>query len=149
MQKTLTLIFILLVNFSYSQNSIIKGIILDKNTNDSLPYVSIGVLNKGIGTLSKSNGSFSLDTKNIQETDTVKFSSIGYKSLIFNAKTLKKILNNNPNLKMEENIENLDEVIIISKKDWKEKTLGSETKSTSMTMGFSSNLGSELGRKIN
>jgi len=149
MQKTLTLIFILLVNFSYSQNSIIKGIILDKNTNDSLPYVSIGILNKGIGTVSKSNGSFSLDTKNIQETDTVKFSFLGYKPLIFNIKTLKKILNNNPNLKMEENIENLDEVIIISKKDWKEKTLGSETKSTSMTMGFSSNLGSELGRKIN
>lgn len=50
---------------------------------------------------------------------------------------------------MEENIEELDEVIIMSKKEWKKKTLGSETNSTSMTMGFSSSLGGELGRRIN
>lgn len=149
MQKKLTLIFMLLAVFSYSQSSIIKGRLLDKNTNDSLPYVSIGILKKGIGTVSKSNGSFSLDMKNALDIDTVKFSSLGYKPLIFKIKTLKKILNSNPNIKMEESIENLDEVIIMSKKKWKEKILGSETKSTSVTMGFSSNLGSELGRKIN
>ncbi|CAM1370614.1 Outer membrane protein with a CnaB-type/M14 peptidase domain [Tenacibaculum litopenaei] len=149
MQNTITLIFILLLKIGYSQNSIINGVLLDKNTNESLSYVNIGVLKKGIGTVSKSNGSFSLNIKHIQETDTVKFSALGYKPLIFSVKNLVEKLNNNPNLKMEENIEVLDEVIIVSKKEWKEKTLGSETKSTSMTMGFSSNLGSELGRRIN
>lgn len=48
MQKKLTLIFMLLAVFSYSQSSIIKGRLLDKNTNDSLPYVSIGILKKGL-----------------------------------------------------------------------------------------------------
>ena len=121
MQKKLTLIFMLLAVFSYSQSSIIKGRLLDKNTNDSLPYVSIGILKKGIGTVSKSNGSFSLDMKNALDIDTVKFSSLGYKPLIFKIKTLKKILNSNPNIKMEESIENLDEVIIMSKKNGKKK----------------------------
>jgi len=49
---------------------------------------------------------------------------LGYKPLIFKIKTLKKILNSNPNIKMEESIENLDEVIIMSKKKMERKNTG-------------------------
>lgn len=148
-KKTLTLLLIFFVTFCYSQNTVIKGYIIDAKTNDSIPYVNIGVLKKGIGTVSEFNGSFTLDTKHAIDNDTIKFSSLGYKPRIFTKKSLKEILQTNPNIKLEESVEALDEVLVISKKKWKKKTLGSETESTSMTMGFSPSLGSELGRRIN
>ena len=41
MQKKLTLIFMLLAVFSYSQSSIIKGRLLDKNTNAEIIKIDI------------------------------------------------------------------------------------------------------------
>jgi hypothetical protein len=69
--------------------------------------------------------------------------------LTFTVKSLNEILKESTNLKLEAQVENLNEVVVTSKKKYKIKTLGSETESSSVSMGFSSNLGGELGRRIN
>jgi len=56
----------------------ISGAIRDAQTKQGIPYVNIGVLHKGIGTVSDENGLFSLNLENALPTDTLVFSRIGY-----------------------------------------------------------------------
>ena len=49
------------VNHEISSDLILIGEVKDINTNETLPYVNIGVLNKEIGTVSNKNGDFELN----------------------------------------------------------------------------------------
>ncbi|MDH7444956.1 carboxypeptidase-like regulatory domain-containing protein [Aquimarina sp. 2201CG14-23] len=150
-KKRNTIFYILAIlcasSFSFSQTSPLKGLVVDANTNQPFSYANINVPNKNIGCITKADGSFVLDPKNAQENDSIVFSYIGYESKSFTLKSLKKFLNSNTAIGLQENIEELDETVIISKTRWKIKTLGSQTTS-SLGYGFSADVGSELGRKI-
>jgi hypothetical protein len=58
----------------------IKGKIVQQENNQPLPYVSIGVLNKSLGTLTDTLGNFSFQVGRENLTDTLKISLIGYLS---------------------------------------------------------------------
>lgn len=60
-----------------------KGIIYDSKTNETLPYVNIGILNKGVGTVSNELGVFHLELNPEDYTtmDTLLISSMGYKTI--------------------------------------------------------------------
>ena len=78
----------------------------------------------------------------------MKFSSIGYKPLTFKASNFKNINGNNPIIQLEEEITELQEVVVSSRK-LKEKILGNKTTSKKISTGFTSNnLGNEIGIKI-
>jgi len=78
MKKLFTIFFILITGFLYSQTSeqiYFSGTIKDYNKK-VLPYVNIVIKNKHKGTISDEKGYFAFF---VNKTDTIIFSSIGYK----------------------------------------------------------------------
>jgi len=145
--RKIILLLLLLSSAAYSQE-IYKGNIIDKNSKETLPYINIGVIGKNIGTVSNDMGDFQIELNEKYDNDTLKFSSIGYKSLIFEVSNFKKIILNNPSVQLEEAITELKEVVVSSRK-LKEKILGNKTTSKKIRLGFTSNnLGNEIGIKI-
>jgi hypothetical protein len=59
-----------------------KGLILDNKTKEPLSYVNIGIVDKGIGTVSDEDGIFhlNLDRESLLEDDIILFSSLGYQT---------------------------------------------------------------------
>lgn len=126
----------------------IVGIIIDNENNKPLSYVNIGILNKETGTVTDTNGKFSLYLKEEFANDTIKISSIGYKPVKILVKDITQ--KKQPvSIKLDEQISELDEVVI-STKAFKKKKLGNETESKFMSTGFGyDQLGAEMGVKIN
>ncbi len=125
-----------------------SGLILDKKTNQPLPYVNIGILNREIGTVSNSNGKFSLELKEEFKNDTIRISSISFKPVEILIRNI--IQKTEPTIyKLEEDISELNEVVITAK-SFKKRTLGNTTESKFVSTGFSyDQLGAEMGVKIN
>jgi CarboxypepD_reg-like domain len=87
MKYFMAILFLVIVSHikSYAQSStekeiLFKGIIFDKETNASLAYVSIGLQNKPIGTISDSNGHYSFHVLQENLDDTVLISIVGYEN---------------------------------------------------------------------
>jgi len=68
-----------LVAIANGQN--LKGIVVNSETNEPIPYANIGILNKNIGTVTNDDGSFVLDISKLSTKDTIRISYIGYKTL--------------------------------------------------------------------
>ncbi len=65
---------------NYAQHEI-KGVVYSSDTKDVIPYISLGIEGKATGTVSNSAGEFILKiSENISSTDSVTFSSIGFKT---------------------------------------------------------------------
>jgi hypothetical protein len=58
----------------------IKGSVLDLDKQTALPYTSIYILHKNIGLISNENGNFSINSSDLDKTDTLCFQYIGYKN---------------------------------------------------------------------
>ncbi len=74
--KAPILFFLLTSNIIKAQ--FISGKVLDASTQQPLPYVNIGVLNKNLGTVSDEYGGFSLKLNPELLLDTLRFSMIGF-----------------------------------------------------------------------
>lgn len=59
----------------------IAGWVLNKNNNEPLEFVNIGIINKNIGTISYENGVFELEIPVQHANENLTFSMIGYKVL--------------------------------------------------------------------
>lgn len=79
----LTILLILDGKVAHSQSSIINGIVTEERTNLPVLYVSIGIKNKPIGTVSDALGRYSLtyNRTDIANSDSIIFSAVGYRSL--------------------------------------------------------------------
>jgi hypothetical protein len=108
----ITLVFF---NFTFGQNTLLKGKITDKETNTSLPFVTIEIKNLKTGTTSNENGVFKIEVNSQNKNrDTIEFSYLGYKKVKF---SIEDILNLNDKLiLMESTPMILNEVLIIPKK---------------------------------
>jgi hypothetical protein len=70
-------ILLLLIHFGISgQKTTIRGVVLDSETNEPIPYVNIGFQHSLVGTISETDGSFFLSTT--RASDTLLVSSVGY-----------------------------------------------------------------------
>lgn len=115
--------------------------VVDSKTNAGIPFVNIGVLHKGIGTVSNEEGFFSLDFTGAIITDTVKFSCIGYDDLIFSVEDLQHRTTPVP-LRQKQTV--LPSVVV-KPQYLKKLELGVRSETDIVTGGFTSNdLGSEL-----
>lgn len=95
---------------SFSQDKTINGEIKDAETKSYLQYANIGISNKNAGTVSNSNGKFSLKlNESINENDLVSFSYVGYQTKTIAISKLNS-LNNVIELEPEKN--QLDEVVV-------------------------------------
>ncbi|WP_340152927.1 carboxypeptidase-like regulatory domain-containing protein [uncultured Marivirga sp.] len=140
-----SLLFILSFSTPAVSQNIYSGIIKDKTTEEPLPYVNIGIVKKGVGTVSTFEGKFSLELNESYATDTLRISSIGYEAKNIVVKDFKKILQGKSILYLSPEITELDEVVVTNRR-LKKKVLGNKTTSKSIVAGFSSNkLGNEVG----
>lgn len=89
--KQLFILFCL-IQFTYAQTTV-KGRVFDKTTNEAIPFASIGIKGKTVGTVSDENGSFEITLKNILDTDSLKISAIGYKSITYSVQKAKDFTN--------------------------------------------------------
>jgi len=153
MKYSFYIIFAFLFNFGFvtSQGIVIKGNISD-SLNTPIEYSSIGVLNRDVGTVSDKAGDFILKIKESMIKDTLRISCVGYKPIEL---LIKEILKNQHSLSinLENFIEELDEVILTSKKT-KTYESGKLRIKTKVKVIFSKTelenkkLGTEIGRKF-
>ena len=100
---------ILAQNNSYLDTTpILSGNIIDQN-NTPLPYVNIISLNTGKGTISNTDGDFSINIHPLNDTNIIRFQCIGYTTKEYKIKDLRQ----SPSILLSENIYSLDEVLIL------------------------------------
>jgi hypothetical protein len=112
MKKLLAIIFLLISNFGFSQ---IKAVIFDKETKEKISYVNIWIENENIGTTSNANGEFIIENS---EGEILILSSLGYETMKINLKKVPSKI-----FLLPKSYE-LDEVIVSTKKENKEKVIG-------------------------
>ncbi|MBK7554135.1 MAG: carboxypeptidase-like regulatory domain-containing protein [Flavobacteriales bacterium] len=74
---------LLLLPIGLSAQTTITGRVLDANTREPMPYVSIGIVGADRGTLSNEEGTFSMAADTLRST--LQFSTIGYKTRVIGA----------------------------------------------------------------
>ena len=151
--KTKTLVIALSILYSLTTFSQVTfhGKVIGQKTKESLPYVNIGIVGKNIGTVSNINGEFTINLPNSYNSDTLRFSMIGYKSQSYEVRKFKNKFINHQELiiHLEQSMVALKEVVIIDKKKWKTKILGNVNETDNVVSGFySEKLGTEVGTII-
>lgn len=132
------------LNEPRANTTLLKGTIVDEETENQIPFVNIAVLNKDISTVTGEVGQFELKV-NTNINDTVRISMIGYKPKLITISDLQ--INNN--IKLRKDVKQLKEVIVTAKK-LKTKVIGNKTTSKFLSTGFfPGQLGAEIGIKIN
>ncbi len=86
-----------------------KGQILDKQTQKPLPYVTVGIVEKNIGTVSNYDGFFALKIPSSFSNTTIIISHLGYKSQQI---PIKLLVDQNVSIYLETEYISLQEVII-------------------------------------
>jgi hypothetical protein len=143
MKKRLTTLILLLLLVAFAQAQVIEATIKDAKTGAPLPYVNVGIIGKGIGTVTDTDGKFKLSLNS--DNDDLKISNIGYEAQISSVGDFKKKLGADKTILLKPVSVDLKEVKVNNRK-LKESVLGNTTKSESTDAGFTSNkLGNEIG----
>lgn len=131
-------------------SQIISGTIIDAKTKKEIAYANVGIVGKGIGTVTNTNGKFSLNITREYKDSRLRISTLGYKPQNFIVSDFNKRDKGNIVILLEEEFEELREITLNSRKyKFKEKTLGNKTTSKFFTARFKSDiLGNELGTII-
>ncbi|WP_350286033.1 carboxypeptidase-like regulatory domain-containing protein [uncultured Croceitalea sp.] len=97
-----------------------KGRLLDSETNLPLPYVNIGIVDKGIGTVSDEKGLFHFDLSSakISDIDEILFSVMGYESLLIPVKNITLVYNDYVDVFITPAAFELKEVVVSNKGEW-------------------------------
>ena len=74
---------ILALSSSFLLSQTIKGVVLDKQTGAPIKYTSVGIVNKPYGTYCNIDGIYKLELPKFSETDSIRFSCVGYKPVSF------------------------------------------------------------------
>jgi hypothetical protein len=111
--KVVLLLFVLFYSYtSHSQNVIvIKGLTIDAVSKQPLPFCSIGISKKSIGTLSNDKGEFILKISENYRNDTLQVSSVGYN--LFKVAIAQLDVNENLEVNLLPSTVDLKEVIVI------------------------------------
>jgi hypothetical protein len=89
----------------------ISGLVTDHHSKKNLPYASIGIRGKHVGTISNQDGEFSLSLSSENLNDTLVFSYVGYQNTEVKVADLSK---NHIEISLKEDFISLQEVIIRS-----------------------------------
>lgn len=144
MRVTLFLIQLIFFSFAVSGQTF-SGSMVDSQTNQPIAYVNIGILKKGVGTVSDEQGNFALIIEDQYSADTLRFSIIGYETKNYLVSDFRNQFQQHATITMKKSITELNEVVIKPGKI-KYAELGNKFNSKSVTGGFQTNkLGSEVG----
>ena len=151
--KLIITILLLYTGSLFSQApDIMRGQVIDSKTNRPIAYVNVGIVNKDVGTVTNNSGDFKIVLNEaITDTDSLKFSMIGYEPIVYSITDFRNAFvgKRNALIKMNESVVEVGEVIIHGKQ-FKTKVLGNETESKFLGGGFGSeHLGTEIGIRAN
>ena len=110
---TLILLFLSFNSPVFPQTQI-TGKVVDTNDNSPLAYVNIGIKEKNRGTLSKEDGSFSMDIPSEYQSDSLTFSIVGYYESNLSIRDL--IANKNVVIPLKQKPTQLEEVVVTGAK---------------------------------
>jgi hypothetical protein len=117
--RLVLLIFLFATGFlGYGQRDY-KGKVIDAATNKVIPYVNIGIIEKGIGTVSDEEGHFHLyfQKNEVETTSIILFSALGYAPLNISVAEMPLVNNTYPIFKMIPKRTVLDEVVVSNRGD--------------------------------
>ncbi|MEP6465645.1 MAG: DUF5686 family protein [Parafilimonas sp.] len=83
------LILFYLPQYAHAQSKTIQGEILDKQSDEPIPFASVRFKIKGTGELTDSLGRFTLSLNNLSATDSLRITSVGYTPVSIAASDLK------------------------------------------------------------
>jgi hypothetical protein len=110
-------LFILIPFLAFSQQQVTNGVVLDKVTNEPIPYVNISILESTVGTSSNDDGSFRLEINEDDINKVVSLSSLGYET----SKIPVSLFLKSEKIFLKPLVEALEEVVISEK--FNEKTM--------------------------
>lgn len=146
-QLSLLLCLVLFSVPQIGQSQTCNGLVMDRETNEKLPFVHIGVKGKNIGVISDDKGQFKLDLSRVDNDESISFSIIGYKTTHLSKSSA---LKENLIVKLKPISYELKE-IVVKGKEQKEIKIG-RIKTTKTTTGQSGvdkfGYGGEWGVKI-
>jgi hypothetical protein len=120
----------------------VTGVVIDKANKQAIPFVSIGIIGKSVGTLSNEKGEFDFSFFDNQKNDSVKIATIGYKPQVYLVADFVKEAKKT--LILEALPLQLNEVVVRSKKV-KFKTLGTTNYTKNNCTGFADIAGNWKG----
>jgi len=124
-----------------------SGQVLSSETKSGIAYVNVGIIGKNIGTVTNEYGNFTITLDKINNTDSLRFSMIGYESKSFLVSQFKE--DSIKDVYLVPRSYYLTEVKVFSHRTH-EIRLGTPVLSDALKSGFESNdLGSEMGIKVN
>ena len=93
-----------------------NGQIVDANTQEPLPYVNIGVVGKGVGTVTDEEGLFylAIDTSKFKKEDVIQISSLSYETIEIPIGQINVVHTDFPRMLMHPSDIQLDEVVLSS-----------------------------------
>lgn len=131
----------------FDQNAaqpIVSGHVIDKDKEAAIPYVNIGIVELGKGTVSDLQGKYTLQAKS--EDNVITFSSIGYETVLWKAKDLLKMDTIHLSAK-DYKLEGIE--IAAQRFEDEEKIFGAKNDKRGKSIGFgSTQLGTEIGTVI-
>ncbi len=156
MRSFKTMLLLIVVNISaanaFSQNTfLLKGTIVDEETNSPLVYASIGILNRPVGTISDTLGNYFFEISNEYVNDTLQVSHAGYET--------KKLLlsefakQDDKTIKLVKRVISLQE-IVLSNRSGEEESFGRNASGKLMQVSLHNKtsadmtVGSEMGIRI-
>lgn len=98
----------------------ITGTVKEKAGNMPIEFANVGIISKNYGAVSDANGKFMiLIDDQVANTDTFRISMIGFKPLLMSVKELKQLSENNGTFYLEIQINEIEEVRVVEKKEFK------------------------------
>ena len=114
----LTALILSLNNHVFSQTQF-TGSVIDAKSKRALAYVNIGVKEKNIGTVSKEDGSFTINLPLEHQSDVLTFSMVGYHE---SNRPIKELSLDKNVIELKEKSTLLEEVVITGKSWWRRNT---------------------------
>ena len=109
MKYTTTLLFFILSHIIFSQKQV-SGTITD-SLNNPIEYVNIGIANSSFGTITDTKGNFNFEIPNLNPNDTLRISSLGFKTKDILFKEINEI--NQIAIKLSEDVTVLKELKLL------------------------------------
>lgn len=114
----------LLHEHKFKSSVSVVGVTRDFSNDFIVPYVSIGIFEKGLGTASSEHGTFNLDVPKDNLSDTLTFSALGYEPIHIPVKNL--IFSDSLVIRLKPIQYSLDDEVVVYAERTKKVTLGTK-----------------------
>ncbi len=129
-------------------SQVLTGQILDEETLEPLPYVNIGVVGLGVGTVSKEDGTYRINLDGLEDEAILRYSILGYETVDLTLKTVRISPESGSLLRIKPVALDLPQ-ITVNPRDYKDRRVGNELINPNFGAGFFYNdLGNELGTMV-